>query len=54
MKAIITFNNFVSDFVLTWWTPAFVAVFVAIVIYALRPSNSAAFDEAARMPLLED
>lgn len=54
MKAIISFHNLASDVVLTFWTPVFVAVFAAIVFYALRPRNRAAFDEAARMPLRKD
>jgi cytochrome c oxidase cbb3-type subunit 4 len=54
MKAIITIQNLASDLVTTFWTPIFVAIFLAIVIYALWPRNKAAFDEAARMPLRED
>ena len=54
MKAIITIQNVASDLVTTFWTPIFVAIFLAIVIYALWPRNKAAFDEAARMPLRED
>ena len=54
MKAIITIQNMASDLVTTFWTPIFVAIFLAIVIYALWPRNKAAFDEAARMPLRED
>ncbi len=54
MKAIITVQNIASDLVMTLWTPIFVAVFVAIVSYALWPRNKAAFDEAAKMPLRED
>jgi len=54
MKAIITVQNIASDLVMTLWTPIFVAVFVAIVSYALWPRNKAAFDEAASMPLRED
>lgn len=54
MKAILTVENLVSNFVLTWWTPIFVSVFIAIVLYALWPRNKAAFDAAARMPLRED
>jgi len=51
---VILHPNFVSDLVTTIWTPAFVAIFLAIVIYACRPRNKAAFDEAARMPLREE
>ncbi|MGL5735761.1 MAG: cbb3-type cytochrome c oxidase subunit 3 [Beijerinckiaceae bacterium] len=32
----------------------FMAIFLAVVVYALWPSNAAKFDEAARMPLKED
>jgi cytochrome c oxidase cbb3-type subunit 4 len=54
MQAIITVKNIASDLVMTLWTPIFVAIFVAIVTYALWPRNKAPFDEAARMPLRED
>jgi cytochrome c oxidase cbb3-type subunit IV len=54
MKAIVSIENFASHFVLTFWTPVFVAIFAAIVIYAVRPRNKALFDAAARMPLRED
>jgi len=54
MKAIITIQTIASDLVMTLWTPIFVAVFLAIVAYALWPRNKAAFDEAARLPLRED
>jgi len=54
MKAIITVQNLASDLVMTFWTPIFVAVFLAIVTYALWPRNKTAFDEAARLPLRED
>lgn len=54
MKVILTVHNLASHLVTSVWTPAFVAVFVAIVIYALWPRNQAAFDEAARMPLREE
>ena len=47
-------QTFISNFIMTFWTPIFVAIFLAIVIYALWPRNKAAFDEAARMPLRED
>ena len=47
-------TSFVSDLVLTWWTPLFVAIFIAIVAYALWPRNRKTFDAAARMPLRED
>ena len=54
MKAILTVQNFASDFVVTVWTPIFVGIFIAIVTYALWPRNRTAFDEAAKMPLRED
>lgn len=54
MKAILAIDNMVSNFVLTWWTPIFVGIFLVILLYALWPRNRAAFDEAARMPLRED
>ncbi len=54
MQAIMTIENLASHLVTTVWTPIFVAIFVAIVTYALWPRNKAAFDEAARMPLRED
>lgn len=54
MRAILTVQNFASDFVVSVWTPLFVGIFIAIVIYALWPRNRAKFDAAARMPLRED
>ena len=59
MKAILTVQNFTSDFVATLWTPwvseaIFVGIFLAIVAYALWPRNQDAFDEAAKMPLREE
>ncbi|HTO68038.1 MAG TPA: cbb3-type cytochrome c oxidase subunit 3 [Bradyrhizobium sp.] len=54
MNAILIVHNIASDLVTTIWTPVFVAIFVAIVTYALWPRNKTAFDEAARMPLRED
>jgi cytochrome c oxidase cbb3-type subunit 4 len=54
MSAILTVQNFTSAFVTTFWTPIFVAIFIAIVTYALWPRNKKAFDEASRMPLRED
>ena len=53
MKAIITVQNIASDLVTTFWTPVFVAIFIAIVTYAVWPRNKAAFDDAARVPLRE-
>jgi cytochrome c oxidase cbb3-type subunit IV len=54
MKAILTVQNFTSDFVATLWTPIFVGIFLAIVAYALWPRNQAAFDKASKMPLREE
>jgi cytochrome c oxidase cbb3-type subunit 4 len=47
-------TDFISHFVATAWTPVFVAIFVAILAYALWPKNQTKFDDAARMPLRED
>ena len=47
-------TTMLADFITTLWTPLFVAVFLAIVAYALWPRNRARFDAAARMPLRED
>ena len=54
MKAIISIENLASNFVVTFWTPVFVGIFIAIVLYALRPRNQSLFDDAAKMPLRED
>jgi cytochrome c oxidase cbb3-type subunit IV len=54
MKAILTTQNIASDFVMTFWTPVFIGIFLAVVTYALWPRNRAAFDEAAKMPLREE
>jgi cytochrome c oxidase cbb3-type subunit IV len=54
MKAILTVQNITSDFVATFWTPIFVAIFLAIVSYALWPRNKTEFDEASRIPLREE
>ncbi|MBC7583472.1 cbb3-type cytochrome c oxidase subunit 3 [Tardiphaga sp. vice352] len=54
MRAILTVQNFASDLVVSLWTPLFVGIFIAIVVYALWPRNKATFDAAARMPLRED
>jgi len=47
-------QTFISDFIATWWTPLFVAIFLGVLAYALRPGNGERFDDAARMPLRED
>jgi len=54
MKAIVSIENLASQFVLSFWTPVFVAIFAAIVFYALRPRNKRLFDAAAKVPLRED
>ena len=54
MKAILTVQNFASDFVLTVWTPVFVGIFLVIVVYALWPRNKTVFDDASRMPLRDE
>jgi cytochrome c oxidase cbb3-type subunit IV len=54
MKAIVSIENMASEFVLNFWTPIFVGLFILIVLYALRPRNKALFDAAAKMPLRED
>jgi cytochrome c oxidase cbb3-type subunit IV len=47
-------HAFISNFIATFWTPVFVAIFLAILRYAVWPSNREAFDDAAKMPLRED
>ena len=54
MKAILSVQNITSDFVTSFWTPIFVGIFLAIVIYALLPRNKSAFDEASKIPLREE
>jgi cytochrome c oxidase cbb3-type subunit IV len=54
MKAIIATDNLISNFVLTMWTPLFMGIFIAILVYALWPRNKAKFDAAASMPLREE
>ena len=54
MRAILTVQNFASDFVVSIWTPLFVGIFIAIVVYALWPRNKSTFDAAARLPLSEE
>jgi cytochrome c oxidase cbb3-type subunit 4 len=46
--------SLISTLVATWWTPVFVVLFLAVVVYALWPRNRATFDAAAKMPLRED
>jgi cytochrome c oxidase cbb3-type subunit 4 len=54
MRAILTVSNLISDFVTTFWTPIFVGIFLAVVVYALWPRNQATFDEASKIPLREE
>ena len=46
--------SFLTLFIANWWTPIFVALFLAVLLYALWPRNRAVFDDAAKMPLRED
>jgi len=43
-----------AEFAQTFGLVYFVAVFLAVLVYALWPSRQRQFDEAARMPLRED
>jgi cytochrome c oxidase cbb3-type subunit IV len=47
-------ESFFTHFITTFWTPLFFVIFLAILAYALWPSNREAFEDAARMPLRED
>ena len=44
----------VSEFAQIWGLIYFCAIFTAVAIYALWPSRTQQFDEAARIPLRED
>ena len=44
----------VAEFAQTWGLVYFVAVFLAVVVYALWPANKKKFDEASRIPLDRD
>lgn len=46
--------QFLAGFAQTWGLLYFVAVFVAILVYALAPSRKSRFEAAAQMPLQED
>lgn len=46
--------SFLFNFVTTWWTPLFVALFVVVILYAFWPRNRETFDDAAKLPLRED
>ena len=43
MNAILTVQNFVSDFVVTAWTPIFVGIFLAIVTLCALASQPGRF-----------
>lgn len=47
-------QTFIENFTVTWWTPAFVAIFLAVLAYAMWPGNRKIFTDAAKMPLRED
>lgn len=44
----------VAHFAQSWGLLYFFLVFVAVVIFALRPSGKRGYEEAGRMPLRED
>jgi len=44
----------VAEFAQTWGLVYFVAVFLAVVVYALWPSNKKKFNDASRIPLDRD
>jgi cytochrome c oxidase cbb3-type subunit 4 len=46
--------QFLAGFAQTWGLLYFVAVFLAVLVYAFAPSRKGRFDAAARMPLQED
>lgn len=46
--------RFFAEFAQTWGLLYFVAVFLAVLAYALWPSRQRQFDETARLPLRED
>ena len=54
MKPDASMHSLITDLVTTWWTPVFVVLFIAVVVYALWPRNRAKFDKAARLPLQDD
>ena len=43
-----------AQFAQTWGLVYFVAVFLAVLAYAMWPSRQQQFDEAAHIPLLKD
>ena len=44
----------VAEFAQTWGLVYFVAVFLAVIVYAFWPSNKKKFDDASRIPLDKD
>lgn len=44
----------VASFAQTWGLLYFVVLFIAVLVYALRPKNRSRFEEAAQIPLRED
>lgn len=44
----------VMPYLINWWTPVFVVLFISAVVYALWPQNRDTFDAASKMPLRED
>lgn len=43
-----------AEFAQSWGLVYFVAVFVVVVVLAMRPSRKRDYDRAARLPLSED
>jgi cytochrome c oxidase cbb3-type subunit 4 len=43
-----------AEFAQTWGLLYFFVIFLAVLIYALRPSGKKKFEEASRIPLRED
>ena len=43
-----------AEFAQSWGLIYFVAVFVVVVLWVLRPSRKRDYDRAARLPLSED
>ncbi len=46
--------KFLAWFAQTWGLVYFVAIFLAVLTYALWPANKEKFDDASRIPLRED
>ena len=44
----------IAEFAQTWGLVYFFVIFVAVLVYALWPSNKRSFDEASHIPLRED